>query len=422
MELEDARASLAAAGVQADIRAGDAARDAIDDLVPGVIVEPRTPAEAAATLAWAGSRQLSVVIRGGGTKRQWGRVPRAVDVVMSTARLNRVLEHEAGDLTATVEAGATLQALNQQLGAHGQWLPLDPPHAASATVGGLLATNDAGPHRHRFGTPRDLVIGIQFATARGELARAGGKVVKNVTGYDLARFLAGSFGGLAAIVAVTFKLSPLPAAVRTVVIEARDAQALGRIAAGVAASQLEPVAFEVHAHRDGTHGPYTCLLRMASVAAALEPQVDAAVALVTPLSVSVKVADGGADAALWQEHQPRFIGAPGTVLRASWLPADLEQVAALVDEISAGGAVAWIGRVGTGAGLLRIGGEADRQAAVVGRLRESPVLGNIVVVRASPAVKAMVDVWGPQPNARLLADVKRTLDPGNTLGAGRGPL
>jgi glycolate oxidase FAD binding subunit len=421
MEIEDARASLAAAGVQARSRAGVPEQDAIDGLTPGVVVEPETPEEAAATLAWAASRRLTLVIRGSGSKHAWGRAPGAVDAVMSLARLNRVLEHEAGDLTVTVEGGTTLRDLNLQLGTRGQWLPLDPPFADRATVGGLLATNDSGPHRHRFGTPRDLVIGIRLATTDGRVTRAGGKVVKNVAGYDLARLASGSFGELAAIVAVTFKLLPVAAASHTILVEAHDAAALAGIAARVASSQLEPVAFEVQARRGPDQGPIACLLRFASFAEALEAQVAAAVALLSPLSAAIRTAGAEAEAEAWRQHQPRFLEAPGAVLRASWLPADLEQVLSLVDEVAAEGAVELIGRVVVGAGLLRVEGGSERQAAVIARLRASPLLGNVVVARATPALKSLVDVWGPQPNARLLAAIKRTLDPGGTLGAGRGP-
>ena len=147
-----------------------------------------------------------------------------------------------GDLTVTVEAGALLGDLNRTLAAHGQWLPLDPFFGDRATIGGLLATNDSGPHRHRFGTPRDLVIGVRLATVDGRLAKAGGQVVKNVAGYDLSKLVSGSFGGLAAIVSATFKLSPAPPASGTVLIGPLDSGTVARIAAVMASSQLEPVA------------------------------------------------------------------------------------------------------------------------------------------------------------------------------------
>src|SRR5213076_253612 len=185
-------------------------------------------------------------IRGAGTKSDWGRDGARADAILDMRSLNRVLAHEAGDMTATLEAGAALADVNRALAEHRQWLPLDPPFAERATIGGVLATNDSGPLRHRYGTPRDLVIGIQLATTDGVLSKAGGQVVKNVAGYDLSKLLAGSFGSLAAIVSATFKLSPLPEASRTLVAAARDAEELGHFVGAVMASQLEPIAFEIH--------------------------------------------------------------------------------------------------------------------------------------------------------------------------------
>ena len=124
-------------------------------------VTPSTAHEVAETLRQASEQRRSVLIRGAGTKLEWGRPAERIDVVLDMRGLNRVLAHEHGDLTATIEAGATLHDVNEALGRHGQWLPLDPPLAERATIGGILATNDSGPLRHRYGAPRDLVIGIQ---------------------------------------------------------------------------------------------------------------------------------------------------------------------------------------------------------------------------------------------------------------------
>ena len=177
-----------------------------------VSIQPDSAVQVAAALKRASDAQQSIVIRGAGTKDDWGRPAGRIDVVLDMRRMNRILAHEHGDMTATIEAGASLREVNEALAIHGQMLPLDPPFADRATVGGLLATNDSGPLRHRYGTPRDLVIGVHLATTDGMLAKAGGQVVKNVAGYDLSKLVTGSFGSLAAIVSATFKLSPLPAA------------------------------------------------------------------------------------------------------------------------------------------------------------------------------------------------------------------
>ena len=211
---------------------------------PRYVVEPESAEELAGLLAWASHEHVSVVLRGRGTKLGWGRRGGRIDLVVSTRRLNRVLAHAHGDLTATVEAGATVGELNRELARHGQWLPLQTSFE-EATIGGTIATNESGPLRHRHGTPRDLLIGVQLATTDGRLVKAGGNVVKNVAGYDLGKLVCGSFGSLAAIVTATFKLAPLPAASTTLVAAFRDRRGLAQAAQAVGASQLEPSAFDL---------------------------------------------------------------------------------------------------------------------------------------------------------------------------------
>jgi glycolate oxidase FAD binding subunit len=159
---------------------------------------------------------------------------------LATDGLDRILEHEAGDLTCTVEAGVRLSSLDAELARHGQRLSLDPP--GDPTVGALLAANLSGPLRHRFGAPRDLVLGVTLVLADGTVANAGGKVVKNVAGYDLARLVCGSHGRLALIARASFRLHPLPKATRTLVVETEDTP---RAAAALLGSQLQPSALDV---------------------------------------------------------------------------------------------------------------------------------------------------------------------------------
>ena len=157
---------------------------------PGArLLQPCDAVELAAMLRSASDEQLAVSVRGRGTKAGWGQPAARVDAILSVARLHEPIEHCAGDLTVTVPAGTTLDALNARLAEHQQWLPLDPLAGSQSSVGGLLATNDSGPRRLRYGAPRDLVIGIEFALVDGRRAKSGGKVVKNVAGYDLGRLL-----------------------------------------------------------------------------------------------------------------------------------------------------------------------------------------------------------------------------------------
>ena len=158
----------------------------------------------------------AVVPWGAGTKQGWGNAPRAYDLALDLSALDRILEYEPADLVVTVQAGTPLAALQRRLGEAGQFLALDPPYAARATLGGTLATNASGPSRLLYGTARDLVLGMQVATPAGDLVKSGGKVVKNVVGYDLNKMHIGGLGTLGVMTEVTFKVHPLPRAEATV--------------------------------------------------------------------------------------------------------------------------------------------------------------------------------------------------------------
>jgi glycolate oxidase FAD binding subunit len=412
---------LLASGITADVRAPEPGRDIVDGRMPGAVVVPHAASGVAAALAWASERRLAVLIRGGGTKTEWGRPPERLDLILDMSRLNRIVAHRHGDLTVSVEAGVRLGDLNGALAARGQWLPLDPSFAEGATIGGLLATNDSGPLRHRYGTPRDLVIGIELATADGRLAKAGGQVVKNVAGYDLSKVVSGSFGTLAAVVAATFKLLPVPQASASLVIRQPDTGSAADEVRRLADSSLEPIAFELHARRGPSGAATECLLRFASVAAAVEAQVAEARAIIGS-SAELDVLTGERERTLWDRHARAAWSGPGAVVRASWRPADLPDVLHLLEDLASDADIELVGRVAAGAGLARIEGSLDRQVRAIERLRVSQTVGNVAIVRGAVGLKARVDVWPPLPNAALLASVKRELDPSGTLGAGRGPL
>lgn len=403
-----------------------------------VTLRPTSAPEVADALRRAADARQSIVIRGSGTKIDWGRPPRPIDAVLDMRALNRVLAHEHGDMTATVEAGARLADVNRALARHGQWLPLDPPHADAATIGGILATNDSGPLRHRYGTPRDLLIGVQLATTDGALAKAGGRVVKNVAGYDLGKLITGSFGSLAAIVTATFKLSPIPAASKTLELKVADPAAVGHLVRSVMASQLEPVAFEIASRPSTLHTQQTqsthiqsfassanfansalmVLLRFASLPAVVDAQIERARADLLRWTTAARIVDGDEERTLWRDHAADVWSgrADDAIVRASWLPAD-------IDKVVAAHAGELVGRAGVGAGLIRIAGDVDAQAGEVERLRRSAVVGNVVIARGLPALKARVDVWGSAGDRQPLFDaLKRALDPHDILNAGRGPL
>jgi glycolate oxidase FAD binding subunit len=406
----------------------------MEDTVP--IIEPETATAFAAALRQASERRESVFIRGAGTKIGWGRAPSTIDLILSTRRMNRLIAHRHGDLTATAEAGATLAGLNRALARHRQCLPLDPSFADRATIGGILASNDSGPLRHRYGAPRDLVIGVEVVTPDGVIAKAGGHVVKNVAGYDLAKLVAGSFGSLAAILNVTFKLAPLPAASGTLVIEAPDFDALEHAIRAVMDSQLEPPAFDVHVpdvvgaelgplSKPGQRRPLrpALLLRFASEPRAVDRQIEQARALAPLKECAARALEHDEERTAWDDHARRIWDAPGAVVRASWLPANIATAMRHLRRVSRSACIELVGRAAIGSGLIRVDADIRSQAAIVEELRQSSYFGNVVILRGSNDLKARVDVWGPHGDREpLFASLKRALDPGGVLNANRGPL
>ena len=392
--------------------------DAVDGVRPRIVAEPGSGEALAAALAWAASEQLQVRVAGGRTKLQWGAPGGEVDLLLSTAGLRAVVEHRHGDLTATVEAGATPATVNAQLAAHGQRLPWDAPWPDRATVGGVVATNDSGPRRHGHGGPRDSIIGVTMARADGRVAKAGGIVVKNVAGYDLSRLLTGSFGCLGVILTATFKLAPAPPASRTVELAFDSLEAAAPVASRLAGSALAPVSIEVAAPQP------RLLVRFESVEAAASEQADAAGAFAGGAATAV-VHSGRDEQAAWRRHLAHW-SSGGTLVKLSTVPAELfPTLVWLRDRADATGVgMAVAGRAALGVVDLRLDGALETQARLVGELRERlpPGRGSAVIRRGDAALRQRVDPWGPiGEGRRVMEAIKRRFDPHALLNAGRGP-
>jgi glycolate oxidase FAD binding subunit len=225
------------------------ADDAIRGVPPRAVVSPADEAEVSAVLSAATARNLAVVARGGGTKLDWGAKPSRCDLVLSMSRIEGIVDHEPADLVCVARAGTTLSGLEAHLApteGFRQRLMLDPPQGAAATLGGVVATAASGPLRTRFGTPRDLVIGASFVLSDGTIGRSGGKVVKNVAGFDIAKLLAGSLGTLAVITELAVRLHPLPPASATVVLESRSVDELCAFASAIGRLQVTPTVVDLH--------------------------------------------------------------------------------------------------------------------------------------------------------------------------------
>src|SRR5438477_1609240 len=217
----------------------------IEGRTPEAAVLPGSVDEVAAVIVQAAEAGVPVVPWGGGSAIGVGVPAARAGLVLLLTRLDALVEHEPGDLTATAQAGITIAALQAALRARGQWLSLDPPDAARATLGGVLAANASGPRRHLYGTARDLLIGVTVVTADGAVVHGGGKVVKNVAGYDLPKLFIGSYGTLGVIVEATVKLRPLPGQEELVCVRFDRLKDAGAAVRAIAASDLLPNAVEL---------------------------------------------------------------------------------------------------------------------------------------------------------------------------------
>jgi glycolate oxidase FAD binding subunit len=403
-------------GVDA-VRLGTPA-DAIEGVVPRIIVEPASAEAIGSLLEWASREKLCVLVRGSGTKMGWGPAPREVDILMSTARLNAVVAHRHGDLTATIQAGATLGDVNRALAEHRQWIPLDPPWADRATIGGLVATNDSGPRRHRYGAPRDLIIGVEFARADGRLAKGGGIVVKNVAGYDLPRLMTGSFGSLGVIVTATFKLYPLTTASRTLIVEPTNATDLGTLTSKLTQSHLTPTALEFATH------PLRLIIRFESIEASVAQQSELAEKLIAESGYQARALSPAAEEQYWRNHTRFADDDRGALLKVSVLPTELAETLTLIERLAEKPGYVAAGRAGAGVFLLRITEDVRLQTRVIDGLRDALQIGrgSAVVIKSSPELRTHVDVWGPIGDAlALMKAVKHQFDPAGILSPGRGP-
>ncbi len=469
--------------------------DTVAGVQPSLVASPADTRECAGLLRTAAELGLGVVPRGTGARMHWGYPPERCDLVIEMTRMDQVVEHAAGDLVATVQAGVSLERLGEVLGAAGQRLALDPcplrpapppatpptparhvphqpavrgaalPTATRGTVGGVLATGAAGPLRLRYGTARDLVLGITVVRPDGTIARSGGKVVKNVAGYDLGKLFAGSRGTLGLITQATFRLHPVPA--EAAYVSARCAAAVDacQVLAEALGPAIAPVAAELH--WPSADAPVqVCVALEGDQAGVAERAIDLAGLIGRDAEPSV------------HPKPPAWWGAgpaaqpDGTVLQISFWPGDLGLVlaeiraaagAAGLDPSVGGSAAAGVllaglppehdpgaiaafvsvlrGALGhglpaeTGHRLVDVplppaharahGGAAataEQAPAGPGQRRSGegpPARATVVVQHAPPAVGAMLDLFGPMPSLPLMRSVKRQFDPSRMMSPGR---
>ena len=366
---------------------------AVDGVLPQAVAAPRDAEAALALAAWCGREGVAFVVRGGGTKIGIGARPELCNLVISTEHLNRIIEHDEGNATVTVEAGIILESLNRAVGESGQFVPLDGTQEGSrATLGGVVATNHSGLTRLKYGTPRDLVVGLHAALSDGRMVKAGSKVVKNVSGYDLNKVFIGSFGTLGLITQVTLRLRPHDAAGTTWETGCKSWQAAAELARTILDGPFEPTGLRVHA--DGS-----------------------------TLRLIVRF-DGGETSVRTQlerlpQGQASDESALDTLQHTVQLRAVLPLQSALKWARQAQGAgarqIAW----DCGLGIIRAGFD-DMPNVQALRAAAEQAAGFLLVEQAPPEVKTPELVWGaPRSDFALVQRLKKSYDPARVCAPGR---
>lgn len=375
--------------------------DAIDGIVPKTVYRPETQSDVVEALRAAASDQRTVVPHGGRSKLGWAAPATSADIALDLCGLSRIIDHAAGDLIVVAEAGVRLSDLQARVASAGQVLALDPAES-NATLGGLVSANASGPRRLRYGTARDLLIGITVALPDGTLASAGGRVVKNVAGYDIGKLFIGAHGSLGAVVSTTWRLHPKPPTGAVVDIAVERCAEASAIAHAVAHSPLTPTALEV---RGQAGGAGTVRIVFESIPESVAAQTVSAVALLGRGTIIDSV----------PENLAALPGDPDAlIVRIAHPPKQLPAVLAALPVAAEIRASARVGIV-EAALTTDAAGSLDRLRAALPALE-----GNVVVVQTPPALRGEVDHWGPIGDTLpLMRRVKDEYDPDHRFSPGR---
>jgi glycolate oxidase FAD binding subunit len=396
--------------------------DAILGVEPSLALEPASLDEAAEAMRALARDRLAVAFVGGGTDLGLGAPPARLDAVLHTRRLARVREYAPSDQIVAVEAGMTVGELQRHLAPHGQRLALDPPFPERATLGGVVAANAFGPRRARYGPVRDLVIGVTVIRADGVLARGGGKVVKNVAGFDLPRLLCGSLGSLGLLAEVVFRLHPLPEVSETVVLDPAPAGAARAFVRAAQATGLEPTA--ASALPEGN--AFRLLVRFEGFGPGVRDQVERLLGIAAREGRRAERRSGAEEAELWARHEA--LRTAGDVrAKATFAPAALDAAVDALRPLAAalhGGAIVLEPTLGIASLSGTLAGEAAAAEAIAAARAALRPAGNgaLVLAAAPAALRARTDSWGtPPPALEVMRRLKHELDPDARLAPGRLP-
>ena len=415
--------------VDADVFSAAVASDAVDGVMPAIVAHPRNSDELCRILAAANRERLAVAPRGGGAHLEIGNSLKRLDMVVDISALNRIVQHNAADLTLVVEAGITLAALRRALAKEGQFLALDAPLPQRATIGGILAAGVSGPLKWHYGSARDLVIGMQVAQADGRLTRSGGQVVKNVSGYDMARLHVGGLGTLGVITEVSFKLTPMPRRESTLVAQFKSYADCADAAMCVFNSGAMPLAMTAYNHAaskrigavhnaaDGS----ALAVRLGGRPRTLKRLEDETFAILSPRADAVDRIDGAA-VDFWAALADfGYAADPKPIMsaRVSVLPNRVAQVA---DAIAQRADAAILAQVGYGMLNAHWFNQELDPGETLCHARDAvhSAGGSLIVERAPPSVKAGVDVWDYNGDSlAIMRGLKAQYDPNGILNPNR---
>lgn len=389
---------------------------------PSCIVYPRTQAELAAVIACADSNNWRVLPFGSGSKISWGGLAKDVQVLVSTERLNQLIQHAVGDLTITVEAGTKFADIQATLASVGQFLALDPSIPQSATIGGIVATADTNSLRQRYNSVRDQLLGISFVRADGQITKAGGRVVKNVAGYDLMKLFTGSYGSLGIITQVTFRVYPLPEAFASVVLSG-EAEAIASATSILRSSALTPTKADLLSTQLvanlGIGKGLGLVTRFGSLSESVKQQSSGLVEVGQKLGLQSATYTDRDEADLWQQLSTQIQNTqPNQTItcKIGVLPSTAVATLNQLDRIAPQQGMGLI-HAGSGLGLLKFDSPNVKTDNVLQMRTHCQTQGGFLTVLEAPvAFKQQLDVWGYRGNAlELMRRIKQQFDPKNIL-------
>ena len=382
---------------------------------PSCVVYPHSQAELAAVITAANSHKWRVLSCGSGSKINWGDLAKNIDIIVSSDRINQLIEHAVGDLTVTVEAGMKFSQLQEILAKHNQFLALDPAFPNFATIGGIVATADTGSLRQRYGGVRDQLLGITFIRADGQIAKAGGRVVKNVAGYDLMKLFTGAYGTLGIISQVTFRVYPIPETSGTVILTGKP-EAISQAVRTLQGSELTPTQADLLSSKLVTNldlGTGIGLIaRFQTISESVQEQSKRLLAIGEKLGLHGVIYSGNHEADLWQrlpEQIHSHVSESTITCKIGLLPTAAVEI---INQIEVG-----LIHISSGLGLVRL--ENQDQILPLRNLCAANS-GFLSVLSAPVELKERFDVWGYTGNGlQVMRRIKEQFDSQNILSPGR---